>query len=178
MKIYIIFSMTYTWLSRIIQLASKDKYPHASIAFERNCEKMYSMGRINPSNPFSGGFVIESFREGLYKKRGDAKCLIFEITVDHNTLLCLKKMLNEFIQKRHLLKYNVLGLVLLPHKIAIQRSHFYFCTQFVATLLIGAKIIHTETPPALMTSAEIIKLLPGTAIYEGTVQEFIQHHVD
>lgn len=56
-SIYIVISQTGTWLSTLIKLYTKQKYNHVSISLENSLSDMYSFGRINPSNPFSGGFA-------------------------------------------------------------------------------------------------------------------------
>ena len=61
MKVYILFSRTGTWLSRILGLFGGFKYMHSSISFDPTLKEMYSFGRIKPHNPLIGGFVKESF---------------------------------------------------------------------------------------------------------------------
>jgi hypothetical protein len=63
--VYLIFSKTGTWLSRALNIFSDTKYVHASISFDDSFSKMYSFGRTNPSNPFSGGFVEENLFDGV-----------------------------------------------------------------------------------------------------------------
>ena len=57
-KIYIILTFTGTALSRIIKLSTKDEFAHASIALDSELKEMYSFGRLNPYNPFFGGFGV------------------------------------------------------------------------------------------------------------------------
>ena len=57
--IYIVLSHTGTVLSRLIKTFTRAEYSHVSISLDKNLEKMYSFGRINPYNPFYAGFVHE-----------------------------------------------------------------------------------------------------------------------
>ena len=52
--IYLVFSKTGTILSRILRNFSKTKYVHSSISLDSEFTQMYSFGRKNPYNPFSG----------------------------------------------------------------------------------------------------------------------------
>ena len=61
-KIYIILTHTGTALSTIIKYYTKDEFSHISISLDENLEEMYSFGRLNPYNPFLGGFVHESIK--------------------------------------------------------------------------------------------------------------------
>ena len=56
-KIYIIQSCTGTILSNIIKGYTKNIYTHVSLSLDINLNNMYSFGRLNPYNPFWGGFV-------------------------------------------------------------------------------------------------------------------------
>lgn len=41
------------------------EYCHASISLDERLEEMYSFGRVNPYNPFWGGYVRESPDYGM-----------------------------------------------------------------------------------------------------------------
>ena len=55
-SIYIVISQTGTWLSTLIKLYTGTVY-HVSLSLENSLSDMYSFCRINPVNPFSGGFA-------------------------------------------------------------------------------------------------------------------------
>ena len=56
-KIYIILTFTGTILSRIVRIYTRKEYSHVSISLDQDLTKMYSFGRLNAYNPFSGVFV-------------------------------------------------------------------------------------------------------------------------
>lgn len=67
-KIYIILTHTGTMLSNIIKKYTKDEFSHVSIALDKELNRMYSFGRLNPYNAFYGGFVHEYINEGTFKR--------------------------------------------------------------------------------------------------------------
>lgn len=67
-KVYIVLTYTGTILSRIVKMYTRREYSHVSIAFDEDLKEMYSFGRLNPYNPFIGGFVYERIDRGLLKK--------------------------------------------------------------------------------------------------------------
>jgi hypothetical protein len=77
----LVFTKTGTWLSKLIYAFSQIKYAHTSISFDISFTKMYSFGRTNPDNPFSGGFVEESLYKGVYSKFSKCECLIHRYPV-------------------------------------------------------------------------------------------------
>ena len=58
-KIYIVLTHSGTALSKIIKGFTKDEFSHVSISLDKELNEMYSFGRLNPYNPFWGGFVHE-----------------------------------------------------------------------------------------------------------------------
>ena len=67
-KIYIILTHTGTTLSKIIKNYTKDEFSHVSISLDKDLNEMYSFGRLNPYNPFWGGFVHEGINFGTFKR--------------------------------------------------------------------------------------------------------------
>ena len=68
MKIYIVLTYTGTVLSKIIKLYTHCEFSHVSISLDKNLEHMYSFGRLNPYNPFKGGFVQEPVDKGTFRR--------------------------------------------------------------------------------------------------------------
>ena len=70
-KIYLVLTHTGTILSRIIRIYTKDEFTHVSISLDDELNEMYSFGRLNPYNPFLGGFVHENINYGTFNLRWD-----------------------------------------------------------------------------------------------------------
>ena len=67
-EIYIVLTHTGTVLSRIIKDYTQDEFSHVSISLDKELKEMYSFGRLNPYNPFWGGFVQEGINFGTFKR--------------------------------------------------------------------------------------------------------------
>ena len=93
--IYIILTHTGTVLSRIIRCYTKDEYSHVSIALDKNLENMYSFGRLNPYNPFFGGFVHEKVNEGVYKRFKNTKTCIYSLEIEDSKYRKIEKTINK-----------------------------------------------------------------------------------
>lgn len=130
-KIYIVFSQTNTFLSRIIKLITKNEYSHVSISFDKKCKIMYSFGRKYDNNPFYGVFKIEHIDEGLFKKT-NAKIAIYELNVNKKTYENIKKNIKKIEQDNK--GYNIFGLILAIFNFRIKRKKYY-CSEFVYKVL-------------------------------------------
>ena len=172
--IYLVFTKTGTWLSRLINIVSHLKYPHASLSFDPSFTKMYSFGRLNPNNPFSGGFVEEDFRKGVYKKFPRCKCLIYKVTITDEQFFSLQQQVQKFIEEKKKYRYNFLGLFGVIINKPLKRRHRYFCSQFVSEVLIKSGILQSEKVPELIRTDELCALPNRELIYEGTLNEFLR----
>lgn len=80
-KIYIILTHTGTVLSKIIKGFTKDEFSHVSIALDIELKEMYSFGRLNPNNPFCGGFVHEYIDKGTFKRFYKTRAKVYSLEV-------------------------------------------------------------------------------------------------
>lgn len=172
-SIYLVFTKTGTWLSRLINLFSPAKYIHTSISFDNSFTKMYSFGRINPDNPFSGGFVVENLSKGVYKKFPRCACLIYKVSVTEEQYSSLRHQVESFVKDKEKYRYNFFGLLgVLFHK-GIKRKNRYFCSQFVSELLIKNNLFFNEKEPELIRTCDLFSIENKEVIYEGSVNDFL-----
>jgi len=130
-KIYIVLTHTGTILSRIVHLLTKNKYTHASISLDVNMDGMYSFGRLNPYNPFIGGFVKEEINSGTFRRFRNTKTEVYSLKVTEEEYERLKKIITTISVEKDIYKFNVLGLIYaLFHKRCIRKNRFY-CSEFV-----------------------------------------------
>ena len=80
-KIYIVLTYTGTILSKAVKVYTRKKYSHISIALDKELKEMYSFGRLNPYNPFIGGFVHESINSGTFKRFKNTTTRIYSLNV-------------------------------------------------------------------------------------------------
>ena len=69
-------------LSKIIKYYTGDEFSHVSIALDAQLRKMYSFGRLNPYNPFWGGFVHERIDSGTLKRFSKTKARVYSLEID------------------------------------------------------------------------------------------------
>jgi hypothetical protein len=165
--IYLVFSKTGTWLSRALNVFSETKYVHASLSFDDNFTKMYSFGRTNPDNPFSGGFVEENLYDGVYKKFAKSECLIYRIRITEDQYTNLKDTVEGFIKDRDKYRYNFLGLFAILLNRPIKRKNHYFCSQFVSEVLIKGSVYESDKVPELVKTEDLISINNKDFVYEG-----------
>lgn len=169
--IYLIFTKTGTWLSRLISIFSDIKYAHSSISFDNSFTRMYSFGRTNPDNPFSGGFVEENLHEGVYKKFTSCESMICKVKVTEEQYHALQKEIARFEAQKENLKYNFLGLFGAWFKKPLGRKDYYFCSQFVSEVLMNSNIFHCDKSPELVRTDELYEIANKEVIFEGYLME-------
>lgn len=167
--IYLVFTKTGTWLARTLSLFSETKYVHSSISFDHSLKEMYSFGRTNPNNPFSGGFVKENIFEGVFKKWKKSECVIVKINVSEEQYQGLKSDIEYFYKHRHQYGYNFIGLFGILLNKPIRRKNHYFCTQFVYELLHKHNLVNLEKHPGLVTTYDLIDIVGDTVLYQGFI---------
>lgn len=170
-SIYLVFSKTGTWLSRLITLFSPMKYAHTSLSFDPTFTRMYSFGRINPDNPFSGGFVVENLFGGVYKKFPRCTCMIYKIPVTNEQFLSLQAQVGAFLKEKEKYRYNLLGLFGVLFNKPIKRKKHYFCSQFVSELLIKGGIYASSKAPELIRTNDLFTIENKEVLYEGLVRD-------
>jgi hypothetical protein len=168
-SIYLVFSRTGTWLSRLISLFNEGKYVHTSISLDNSFTQMYSFGRVNPKNPLSGGFVEENLFDGVYKKFSGSECLIYRLEITEEQFKIIKSEINRFLIEKDKYKYNFIGLLGILFNKPIKRKDYYFCTQFVSELLIKSSIYNTNKNPELVKPDDLIYIGHKEIVYEGYI---------
>ena len=167
-KIYIILSFSGTFFARLIRLATLKKYSHSSIAFDKELNEMYSFGRLNPYNPFIGGFVHEGIYHGTFNrfKKTTAKILELDIPEDE-----YNKMLSEIDNfKSGSYRYNYLGVFLYPLKKAIHFKNRFYCSEFVKHMLDLTNIDFNL--PEVVKPHDFNKITESNVIYEGILRNY------
>jgi hypothetical protein len=175
--IYLVFSKTGTWLSSLIYFFSNIKYAHASLSFDNSFTEMYSFGRKNPDNPFSGGFVIESLYEGVYKKFSSCECMIYKVAITEEQYCALEEQVKKFVKERENLKYNFLGLIAILFNRPLSRQNSFFCSQFVSKVLIESNIFNSDKTPELIRTDELFTIENGKVIYKGYINKRRTHSI-
>ena len=139
-KIYIIQTDTGTVLSKIIKIFTKDEYAHVSISLDKELKRMYSFGRLNPYNPFWGGFVHESIYAGTFNRFPKTKAKIYSIEITEEQYKIIAEEIEKIQELKEKYKFNILGLFAVGFKIKIRANQSFYCAEFVKHLLDKAEI--------------------------------------
>ncbi len=169
-KIYIILTHTGTVLSRIIKIYTKDEFSHVSIALDEHLKQMYSFGRLNPYNPFIGGFVHEYINSGTFNRFKETKTAIYSLNVREEEYEKICDIIDNFQRTRKTYKFNSLGLFAIALKLRIHKEHSFYCAEFVKYILENAGI---ETNlPALIRPENFKNLRNIESEYRGLLSEY------
>lgn len=172
--IYFIFTDTGTNLSRIINYCTRQSLNHVSIGFDRDLTEVYSFGRTQPKNPFSGGFVREDIR-GDFLKGANSAIYACEVTEDERQDVL--RHIKEIEGQKESYRYNFIGLIGILLKIEIKRKRAFFCSEFVATVLSDAESIKFSKPTYLTTPSDIRNQIEMHLIYNGKLGDYQCHSV-
>ena len=94
-RIYIVLTHTGTILSKVIKEFTKDEFSHVSIALDIELKEMYSFGRLNPYNPFWGGFVHEYIDKGTFKKFYKTRAKVYSLEVTEEQYRSIKSNIDQ-----------------------------------------------------------------------------------
>ena len=169
-KIYIILAHTGTILSQIIRCWTKDEFSHASIALDADLEEMYSFGRLNPYNPFWGGFVHEHINKGTFKRFKNTKAEIYEIEVTNEQYDKIRKEIKNIRKNKKSYKFNRTGLFLSAINYKYTKEKSFYCAEFVKHLIdiANVEIVLPDTvKPIDFKKSNNLNLL-----YRGTLKNY------
>ncbi|AZP03522.1 hypothetical protein [Jeotgalibaca ciconiae] len=170
-QVFLLLTDTGSLLTQTIKLFTKKKYNHCSLALDSDLENTYSFGRKKINNPFIGGFVKEDTLSPFFLH---SHCAIYSLTVSQKEKRELEIFIESMERDEHLFHYNFLGLITAFLEIEWSRSNYYFCSQFVATIMKNAGIFYPKKALSLVTPTDILSGLPFELIYEGRLIDYHQ----
>ncbi|MFE8699354.1 hypothetical protein ACFYKX_01825 [Cytobacillus sp. FJAT-54145] len=168
-KIYILLTDTGTLFTKAIKCFTRCPLNHASIAFDETLEDLYSFGRKNERNPFIGGFVRENIHSNLFR---NAKCAIYSCSVSDLEYSHIMREIRTIEQNQQNYKYNLIGLFGVMVNKEINRKHAFFCTLFVASILIRSGVNIIEKPACLVKPNDIIQAKQLKLEFEGVLDTY------
>lgn len=171
-NIYIVVSQTGTMLSRIIRLVTGAAYNHASISLVPDLGVMYSFGRLNPYNPFWGGFVTESPHWGTFKRFFQTEVAVLEVPVTQEQFEQLQSRIDAMLRQRQRYHYNYLGLVLAGVRIRYHQRDCYYCSEFVKEMLLCSRIPGAEDLDPIIHPIHFLSLPQARLVYRGKLTEY------
>lgn len=169
-KIYIILTHTGTILSKIIKEFTKDEFSHVSIALDKELNRMYSFGRLNPYNAFYGGFVHEYINEGTFKRFYKTRAKIYSLEISDEQYEEISKNIIKFEQSKDKYKFNTVGLFAVGIHKRIQKENRFYCAEFVKYILEKSGI--KTNLPEMIRPEDFKKLEDSSIIYDGLLRNY------
>lgn len=167
--IYFIFTDTGTNLSRMINYCTGQSLNHVSIGFDDELTEVYSFGRIQPKNPFSGGFVREDIHSEFLRD-SQSEIYSYELTKSEREKILGHIRMIEANKGSY--RYNFIGLIGVLLQIEIRRKRAFFCSEFVATVVSDVDSIKLQKPSCFITPADIRSQIDMTLIYRGRLGDY------
>lgn len=139
-EVFIVLTYTGTILSKIIKVYTGAEFSHVSIALDKELEEMYSFGRLNPYNPFIGGFVHENINFGTFKRFPKTRTAIYILKVTDEQYQTIKKLINNISKNKDDYKFNTLGLFANGLRIKYEKEKSFYCAEFVKYVIDQAAV--------------------------------------
>lgn len=139
-KIYIVLTHTGTVLSQVIKKYTNDEFSHVSISLDRELRKMYSFGRLNPRNPFIGGFVHEGINHGTFKRFKKTQTAIYSLLITDEQYKKIENVINYMKENKDNYNFNVIGLFAVAVHKKITSNKSFYCAEFVKFAFDQAKL--------------------------------------
>lgn len=169
-KIYFVLTYTGTILSMIIKTYMKDEFAHVSLALDKELKQMYSFGRLNPYNPFIGGFVHEGINKGTFKRFKNTKAHIYSMEVSEEQYNKIIETIKRIEKQKKKYKFNSIGLFAIGLNLRIKRKNTFYCAEFVKYVLEKSGI---ENNLPEMVRPENFKNLKNIELeYSGKLREY------
>lgn len=168
-KIYIILTYTGTILSKIVKIYTKKEYSHVSISLDQDLTRMYSFGRLNPYNPFIGGFVHEGIDHGTFKRFKKTKTKIYSMEIPEEKYEKLEEIIQNIQERKSLYKFNIIGLIAVALNVRIKKEKSFYCAEFIKYVLEQSQV---TTLPEIVKPDDFEKVQGLSEVYRGVLREY------
>ncbi len=169
-EIFIVLTHTGTILSSIVRFYTKDKYTHVSVGLDSKLEQLYSFGRLNPYNPYKGGFVHEKIDKGTFKRFKNTKTAVYKLKITDKQYEKMKSKIEEIEKKKDKYKFNVMGLFLVSINKRLKRKNKFYCAEFVKYVLEYA--LNEKLLPEIIKPMDFLILEDRELVYEGLLKKY------
>ena len=171
-SIYVVLSQTGTMFSRALKFFTRAEYNHASISLSPTLDKMYSFGRLNPYNPFIGGFVEEGKNIGTFRRFYKTQALVLEFKVSVEKYKAIQYFIEYFKKNKQDFHYNYLGVLFACFKKNHTSSKRFYCSEFVRDCLKVFDVENANELPNIIKPIDFLKLNNKTIVYEGLLKNY------
>ncbi len=166
-KIYIILTKSDTIISKVINRFTGEPYTHAAIAFDSEIREVYSFGRFFASLPLPAGLKYEDVRGGFYKKRPNMPCALLAVSVEDEKYYAALDRVHDMMACKSEWKYSILGLILCSFQRQHEFRRHYFCSQFVAKVLVDVCGVKLPKSPSLTHPSDFLEIEGVEIVHAG-----------
>lgn len=167
--VYLLFTNTGTVLAKAIRFFTNQPLNHVSISFDPYLMDVYSFGRKNERNPFSGGFVKENVRSDFLK---NAQCEIYQLNITDEDYNRIVEKIYDMEAMKDKYKYNFIGLFGVLLQIEWNRRNAFFCSQFIASLLNEVQHLKFNKSICFVKPEDIQRVEGLKLVYSGKLEGY------
>lgn len=169
-QVYIVLTHTGTTLSSIVRFYTKKKYTHVSIGLDSNLNELYSFGRLNPYNPFKGGFVHEELNKGTFARFRNTIGAVYSLKVTEEQYKSIVDIIENVKLNKKKYKFNILGLFLVSINKKHQKKNKFYCAEFVKYILETS--FNKRFLPEIIKPMDFVSLDNMELKYEGLFSKY------
>lgn len=172
--IYILLTRSDTYISRIINFLTNDRYTHVSISFDESLQPLYSFSRKYVSSPLPAGLRMEPLHKGFFKRYNQIPCALYALEVSEDIYTTALQKVEQMIAEASKYRFNVLGLVLCKLGISYHRKNCFFCSEFVSEVLERSHALSLPKDTSLMRPNDYTKISVLSCKFEGTLNNLTE----
>lgn len=154
--VYVLLTKDCSWFSKIFYWVSGRGYTHAAISVDQSKNNFYSFN-------FKGFSEEHPFR----RKKAGRKSVCYQLGVSEKDYQKIQLKLEEFSAKKEEYHYSKLGLVLCVLRIPYKNKNAYFCSQFVAEMLLMIDSFQLKKEPSLYLPNQMKEVLSGYQVVQA-----------
>ena len=128
-------------------------------------KELYSFGRLNPYNPYKGGFIHEELNKGTYARFKNTISAVYSLAVTDNQYEKIYSIIEEMKKNKSKYKFNIIGLFLVSINRKYQRKDRFYCAEFVKYILENS--LDKKLLPEIVKPMDFLELDNISFVYEG-----------
>lgn len=174
-KIYIVLTYTGTVLANIVKFYTREKYSHVSIGLDPELKELYSFGRLNPYNPYKGGFIHEGINKGTFKRFRNTIGAVYSLEIEDKQYENIVKTIERVRSNKEKYKFNIIGLFFVSINKKYKRENSFYCAEFVKYLVeqsFGKKLL-----PEIVKPMDFLELDNLELVYEGVFRNYAKNKI-
>lgn len=149
-QISILLTRYADWFSNLVYYVGGQGFTHCSIALEENQNAYYSFNYR--------GFTIETLEKHKHQGVKNSRCI--QLRVPDEAYAAIKHRIQNMLQNRSVYRYTRFGVFCCVFHLPFRRKYHYFCSQFVAELLLESGAVPLKRPSWRYLPNRFAKELP------------------